>query len=66
MQHGDRAAFEEWVKAHIADRPGSDNEVVYHGMVIDPRILLPDEPAVRFVRDESFINAIIQHAGGPI
>jgi hypothetical protein len=58
----DNATFAKWVRTHVADRVGSDNEVVYHGME-DMRVADPKAPIVYFVRDAAFIANIVFYAG---
>jgi hypothetical protein len=60
----DNDKFAGWVRAHIAQSPGSDNLTVFHGMEDDPKSVAdPNSAVMYFVRDESFINNIVNFAG---
>jgi hypothetical protein len=61
-QAPDKNRFAAWVRAHIADRPGLDNLVVYHGM-LNLGATSPDSPIVYFVRDRDFISNIVYYDG---
>jgi hypothetical protein len=59
-----RETFSAWVRAHIADLPGSNNEVVFHGMMEKMESVAdPNAPIQYFVRDDAFIANIINIAG---
>jgi hypothetical protein len=59
----DEKTFASWVRAHISDTVGSDNSVVYHGMM-DAGVADLEAPYIYFVRDNSFISNIVNYAGG--
>jgi len=60
----DNKTFAAWVMAHIADRPGTDNEVVFHGMMEKMESAAdPNTPIEYFVRDAAFIANIVNIAG---
>jgi hypothetical protein len=58
----DNQTFATWVRAHVADRTGTDNIVVYHGME-DKGVADKAAPIIYFVRDGTFIANIVFYAG---
>jgi hypothetical protein len=58
----DNQTFASWVRAHVADRPGTDNALVYHGME-DQSIADQTAPIIYFVRDDAFIANIVFYTG---
>lgn len=56
--------FAGWVRAHVAQSPGSDNTVVYHGMEDDPKsIANPNSAVIYFIKDEAFVKNIVYYDG---
>ena len=58
----DNQTFATWVRAHVADRPGTDNALVYHGME-DRSVADQTAPIIYFVRDAAFIANIVFYSG---
>lgn len=59
----DKKTLASWGKTHISDTAGSEDSVVYHGMM-DLSVANPEAPYIYFVRDNSFISNIVNYAGG--
>jgi len=59
----DNSTFSAWVRAHIADHPGADNVVVFHGMMEKMESVSdPNAPMEYFVRDAAFTANIVNIA----
>ena len=54
----DKPTFEAWVRAHVANASGVNNDLVYHGMK-DLSVTDQKAPIIYFIRDSAFINNIV-------